>query len=360
ENLADRAGVTGNSIISREPQCLRLLSDSPLSCHHPRDSDPDSHVVADNRRTVSTRIPPEGPTLKSPRLFAVALAGGAGLVVASLVLGFVATRGDSNPGPKSGGNGEDTALESVWTPLYSEDFDDDAALGQFGAVYGDEWNGYNGFTDTSGRGSYDPDRVLSVADSVLDFHLRSENGVPLVAAPLPNGYTSSTYGRYSIRLKTEEVPGYKIAFLLWPESDVWNDGEIDYPEGNLDGDPFYGASIIVGSHAAGVDGEETKNPFEWTNVEWDTAKPEAPTNAAEWHTATLEWTPGLVEYFWDGVSIGHTESPDGVPSTPMRWTLQAETNLDGEPVPLDSDGHLSVDWVRAWSYTPDTDATVAE
>ena len=230
-----------------------------------------------------------------------------------------------------------------WTALYTENFDTDAKPGDFAAVYGEAWNGYTGIADTSGEGMYTPDKVLSVHDSALDFYLHTEDGVHLVAAPLPNGFEGTTYGRYSIRLKTEVIPGYKIAFLMWPTSDLWNDGEIDYPEGNLDGTPFYGASVIPGSHVDGA-------------VSWDPSKPYAPTNAEEWHTATLEWTPGLLKYFWDDELIGESALPDSVPTLPMRWTLQAETNLSGEPVPDSSAGHLMVDWVKAWTYTPGTPA----
>jgi hypothetical protein len=33
------------------------------------------------------------------------------------------------------------------------------------------------------------------------------------------------------------VAGYKTAFELWPASDVWNDGEIDFLESDLNGSP---------------------------------------------------------------------------------------------------------------------------
>ncbi|MCI4656658.1 glycoside hydrolase family 16 protein [Cryobacterium zhongshanensis] len=231
-----------------------------------------------------------------------------------------------------------------WTPLYTQDFTTPAALGQFGRIYGAAWNGYAGLRDTSGQGTYAPDKVLSVHDSALDIYLHTENGVHLVAAPLPNGYSGTSYGRYSVRFRTDVIPGYKIAFLMWPTSDVWNDGEIDFPEGNLGGTTFYGASAIAGSYGSG-------------RMSWDPAKPYTPTNAASWHTATTEWTPGSVAYYWDGALIGRTAIPSGVPTKPMRWTLQAETNLDGVAVPAGSAGHILVDQVRAWSYTPGTPAS---
>jgi hypothetical protein len=226
-----------------------------------------------------------------------------------------------------------------WTPNYFEDFSTDARLGTFGAIYGREWNGYSGFPDTSGRGLYAPDRVLSVHDSMLDFHLRTENGTHLVAAPLPKGYDGQTYGRFSLRFKADNIPGYKIAFMLWPESDSWNDGEIDWPEGELAG-PMSPASAQVGTLR---DGEMT----------FDTAhRVYSPTDSTDWHVATTEWTPGSVKFFWDGELVGETSVPERVPTLPMRWTLQAETNLEEAFISEETSGHILVDWVRAWTYTP--------
>ena len=54
--------------------------------------------------------------------------------------------------------------------------------------------------------------------------------------PLLPGGNDVLYGRYAVRWKADAIPGYKVAWLLWPDSEVWpRDGEIDFPEGNLDG-----------------------------------------------------------------------------------------------------------------------------
>jgi hypothetical protein len=269
-------------------------------------------------------------------LTAAALAVG-GIVF--LPAGAAPARADSAGGETAA----PTSSPAGWTPLYTQDFNTNAALGQFGNVYGSAWNGYSGVTDTSGKGTYEPNQVLSVHDSALDFYIHTSNGVHMVAAPLPNGYNGTTYGRYSIRYKTDVIPGYKIAFLMWPTSDNWNNGEIDYPESDLGGNTFYGASAIAGSYNNG-------------NMSWDPSKPYTPTNASTWHVATTEWSPGSIKFYWDDALIGQTQNAAGVPTTPMRWTLQAETNLDGAVVPATSSGHLLVDWVKAWTYTPGSPA----
>ena len=114
-----------------------------------------------------------------------------------------------------------------WKQNFKEDFTKPAALGQVGKVYGESLRGYDGFTDTSGNGTYAPDKVLSVANGKLNYNLHTENGKPLVATPVLNDYRGQTYGKYSIRFRADTLVGYKIAFMQWPSSDNWNEGEID-------------------------------------------------------------------------------------------------------------------------------------
>lgn len=118
-----------------------------------------------------------------------------------------------------------------WTQTGAQDFTTPAALGQVGDVYGPDMRGYSGSPDTSKHGTYTPDSVLSVSNWNLDYHVHTAGGVPEVATPIPFGYAGQTYGRYSVRFRSDPLPGYKIAFLLWPTSDNWNEGEIDWPEG---------------------------------------------------------------------------------------------------------------------------------
>ncbi|UVJ39573.1 glycoside hydrolase family 16 protein [Arthrobacter sp. CJ23] len=228
-----------------------------------------------------------------------------------------------------------------WKQTGAQDFATPAPFGHVEDVYGPEVNGYSGFTDSSGRGTYAPDSVLSVADGRLDYFLHTADGGPQVASVIPFGYTGQKYGRYSIRFRYDPMPGYKIAFLLWPASDNWNEGEIDWPEGSLDG-PLYGASAIKGSFANGA-------------MEFDPPRRTfAPGGPGDWHVATTEWTPGNVSWFMDGALIDQTTVPSGVPDTPMRWTLQAETSdrASRDFPEAAVSGHLQIDWVVQYAYAP--------
>ena len=212
--------------------------------------------------------------------------------------------------------------------VFSDDFSTDVPLGQFPSAVASTWWAYpTTFQDTSKNGTYDCARVCSVADGVLKLHLHTAGGLHRVAAPVPKlpGSTplppygvpsGQLHGRYSVRFKADPVPGYKTAWLLWPDSDVWpRDGEIDFPEGNLDG--------TIGAFLHRQD----------ATVGWDEEHLVTDTSYVSWHTATTEWTAQAVRFLLDGEVI--LTSTQRLPSTPMHWVLQTETQ-QGVPPPPDS------------------------
>ncbi len=169
---------------------------------------------------------------------------------------------------------------------------------------------YDGFEDTSGIGLYQPSDVISVHDGSLDMYLHTADGRPLGAAPVPliNGeWGGHVYGRYTVRFKSDALPGFGAGWLLWPDSNDWNEGEIDFPEGGLDG------TIQANQHCIGD--PEQKCLAVDTGVDF----------SGGWHTTTIEWTPSGVVYYLDGEVVG--QSPES-PSTPMHLVLQTATNGD--------------------------------
>jgi hypothetical protein len=238
-----------------------------------------------------------------------------------------------------------TSTTPGWTYSYGEDFLTPAALGQFTAVYGSSWAGYDGVDDTTVHtGSYQPDSVLSVADGMLDMYIHYDSSTDLydVCAPWPTPPTNVNGGspeylgmRTSIRFTTTNpMPTYKTAWLFWPSTYVWNDGEIDFPEGELDG------TIGGFSHAANINSPQTNVLAVSSQTEYWGA----------WHTAITEWIPGTsVEFILDGVSLGMTTTD--VPTTSMHWVLQTETDLSGDLPSQSTTGHVKVDWVTVETYT---------
>ena len=232
-----------------------------------------------------------------------------------------------------------------WKHVFMEDFTaGDVPLGAFpGPLYRERWSaGYkDGTPDTAGQVSggksgYYPAKVLSVQNGMLDWFLHSENGISMGAAPaprIPNAAknpprdNSLLYGRYSVRYRADSMPGFKTAWLLWPDSGIWpRDGEIDFPEGDL------GATLTAAAHFMSLDPKRFEQFF--------TDK-----FSKDWHVATTEWRPGQVEFFVDGVSIGI--STTDVPSKPMHLILQTESCLPNCPDPA-TQGHLVLDWISIW------------
>lgn len=220
-----------------------------------------------------------------------------------------------------------------WHLVLDQHFDQPAALGQFDTVY-PGYSGYDGATDTSDNGVYDNSRTVSVAGGILDEHIRTIDGQPTVAALTPPIalWAGQTYGRYEVRFRSDDIPGYKQAWLLWPGDGYdWEHGEIDFPEGGL------GQEVWGFSHQ--VDGDPSKNQFAV-----DTTM-----TSGDWHTAVIEWKPGSVTFVLDGESWTTTD-PQAVPTVPMNWILQTETNLDGYVPDPSVSGHVQIDYLRAWTY----------
>ena len=231
-----------------------------------------------------------------------------------------------------------------WHQIFAEDFLTPVALGDwesssYHSSNSGPWDGYTGFNDTSHNGFYD-NSILSVHNSCLDMYIHTSGGTHYVAAPMPilpglDAYQGQSYGRYTVRFKADPLgngtSGYKTAWLLWPDDGVWPDhGEIDFPEGGLDG------SINAYAHYADPGGGQ--DPFEGN-----------PQTYREWHTTTIEWLPDHLEFFIDGISVG--TSTNEVPPGPMYFILQTETypiDVGATPPPDYFTGHLLIDWIAIY------------
>jgi len=219
--------------------------------------------------------------------------------------------------------------ERRWRQVFREDFQAGAAAGEFESRYSEKWGVYpDGWRSTNSAGTYHPSRTVSVHDGVADIWVGETEFGPSSAALVPRLPTyGQLYGKYSVRFRADPVPGYKVAFLLWPDSEVWpDDGEIDFPEGNL------GGSISAFAHHASSSGSQEQFPTDQ--------------DFGRWHVATTEWEPGHLRFYLDEALIG--ESVTKVPATSMHWVLQTE--VADQPPPAGAQGHIYIDSVRAWSF----------
>jgi beta-glucanase (GH16 family) len=216
-----------------------------------------------------------------------------------------------------------------WHQVFAAGFSTPAALGSFTTgPYRDRWSSYVNLPDTDRIGVYDPAKTLSVHNGVLDTYLHSQHGIALSAATVPrvNGSTrGQVYGRYSVRFRSDGVPGYGLAWLLWPDSNIWNNGEIDFAEGSTTG------KITATDHCIG---DPEKACF--------TTRTQATMSA--WHIATVDWLPSGVTYYLDGHEIGHSTTS---PHVPMHLVLQSGTQ--GVHPAASAAGHIQIDWVAIYS-----------
>lgn len=221
-----------------------------------------------------------------------------------------------------------------WQQVFQDDFRTDVPLGSFPQTVGARWSAYaEGWRDTSKNGTYSPSQVISVQNGMMDLHLRNANGVHLVAAPgprLPGPGTQGgqLYGRYAVRYRADPIPGYKLAWLLWPDSEDWSDGEIDFPEGSL------GGNTMAFMHHRGKPVEQDR----FTSA----------ARLQDWHTAVIEWTPDSVRFLLDGAGVGESTDRRLIPRVPMHWVLQTETSSGGRRPAADGSGHVQIDWVTAY------------
>ena len=217
----------------------------------------------------------------------------------------------------------------LWRQVFTDDFTTDVAPGRFPGPYSSHWLSYDGFTDTSGVGDYDQS-IISVHDGMLDLHLQTINGRPLGAAPVPlidGRWGGQTFGRFSVRFRADQLAGFGTGWLLWPDSEQWSEGEIDFPEGALDG-TIHAYNHCIGDPARACLQEDTGVSY------------------LDWHTATIEWTPVRITYLLDGVVVASTQK--SVPQTPFHWVLQTATT-GIRPAPQ-TQGHVWVDWVAIYAY----------
>ena len=219
----------------------------------------------------------------------------------------------------------------------SDSFNENIPLGEWGKV-GGRWEFPGGmwrarpagYKDSSGRGTYNSPKTTSQHDGLLDVWIHSEGSTRYVAAPIP--LVGDTHGqRISLCMRADQIPGYKIAFLLWPSNGPGNyHGEINFPEGRL----LTTASAHAFMHY-------DPKPADGKNQDaYDTN-----TAVMSWHVFTMEWHPGrhYAAFYLDGQLVGRSERPE-VPNGPMHYVMQMETYMSGQELPPPAAGHVLVDW----------------
>jgi hypothetical protein len=218
-----------------------------------------------------------------------------------------------------------------WHQIFADNFTTNVPLGEFPQLVATKWSDYpDGWEDTYRSGQYYPSKVVSIQNGIMNLYLHTENGIHMVAAPepiLPGAVGKEgglLYGRYAIRFRADPLFGYKVSWLLWPDSEVWpRDGEIDFPEGVLFGNI---CGYMHRQNATAVN---------------DQASVVTQSFMGSWHTAIIEWTPARLSFILDGTTVLSTT--ERIPDTPMHWVLQTETSRT--PPSNQTAGNVQIAWV---------------
>src|SRR5690348_14870075 len=73
-----------------------------------------------------------------------------------------------------------------WTQAFTDNFTENVPVGSFPAAVSGKWTAYPyPWKDTSGNGTYDPKKVVSIGNGVMNLYLHTANGVHMVSAPEP-------------------------------------------------------------------------------------------------------------------------------------------------------------------------------
>lgn len=213
--------------------------------------------------------------------------------------------------------GSSTTADAA-TPAFREDFSKPAAFGKVDSTYPQSWQPYpNGMSE-----KYYSDSLIQVTDrGYFDVVFDGKRGAAGTFGTA-DGAWGHVGGTFTVRAKATGAQGNGVAFMLWPTSGVWADGEIDFPEGGI----ANGKGSPQVFHHSTVPGQERQQVQLASDVYWK-----------DWHDYTIVWKPGVsVTYKVDGKTIGTVKK--WVPTTPHRFMFQ--TGNTGTA------GHLLVSYVE--------------
>jgi hypothetical protein len=273
-------------------------------------------------------------------------AGGTLLADQTITLTVTEEETEPPPDPPPTGDIDGTTTAGAWgiplLPLRPNmkvlgytNFDEKRSLGDgFGPKLNAIWDPKReGWPDSSTRGTYSVAHTYEERDSLGRFFVHSAMAggdqkahnpmgkTHYVYAPVSRfGNLGETFVQFTCRFPT--IPGRKMAHLYWNKGKEEN-GEIDIPEGKLDGGGDKGNMFI----------------HYFMSTRQDTAKLHLSLQDEHHYGCYFRRKgfrgandPGEIEGFVDGKSIYHLNSAAGIPDG-MFHVTQFETYLKGQDIP---------------------------
>ena len=145
---------------------------------------------------------------------------------------------------------------------------------------------------------------------------------------------SQRYGRLETRCRFPKAYGAWSAVYLLPADDTWPP-EIDAAE-FIGRDP---QTIYLTNHWADAAGEHRQETRNWTNPTADWGR---------WHTYAVEWQPGSVRWFVDGILRGTFYGPVSEKPMYVRVNTSVGGVFAGTPNPGAWPQTLQVDYIRVY------------
>jgi beta-glucanase (GH16 family) len=159
------------------------------------------------------------------------------------------------------------------------------------------------------------------------------------------GLFSRTYGRIEIRAKLPSGQGFWPAFWMLPEEPAsyggWAaSGELDIMEGKGGSPDTVHQTIHYGAG--------------WPKNVYSTTEYKFPgTDSTDWHTYAVEWVPGSIRWYIDGVRAAHVEAwwSSSVPNP------KSDADLNPWPAPYDKPFHILINLAVGGNFGGNPDGT---
>lgn len=239
--------------------------------------------------------------------------------------------------------GTPPSANAAWNQVYFQDFNAPLALGQWPGPYTD-LTAYVGCCEAhNGVTWYDPAQTLSAHDGVLDIWVlkawRAGAMRPIgtaIKSTIPGGIL---HGRITLRMGvfpegSDSMRLWWESSLLFPKSNIWNEGEVNWPEAQMD---VNNQTAVAFNHKLGqprINCDQFYRKNMWT--------------VYGWHTYIIDWKPDSFAFYYDWQLLG--VSTCALPSTPMNYILQVGTL--GNTPSADSHGRVLIDSIAIDAYVP--------